>query len=96
MAPHDLGCVRTDLIQSTGDHFVGYRIRKEYEQIRCSDLLVQAGTHLGKNLCFAVVGFAYFFILGDHPVMTSDDNNTHEISSLAGMYLEIYRLVYTN
>ena len=91
-----MGWGRTDRIKRTADHFVGYRSRKEDEQIRSSDLFVQAGTHLGEYLCFAVVGFAYFFILGDHPVMTADDNNTHEISSLAGMYLEIYRLAYTN
>lgn len=82
MAPHDLGCALADLIQGTADHFVGYGIRKEYEQIRCADLFIQAGAHLGKDLCLTVVGFAYFFILADHPVMASDDNNTHGISSL--------------
>ena len=82
MAPHDLGCVRTDLIQSTADHFVGNCIGEQNSQIRSSDLFVQAGTHLGEYLCFTVIVFTYFFILTDHTVMSADDNNAHECSLL--------------
>ena len=85
MAPHDLSCVLADLIQSAADHFMGYCICKEHEQIRPSNLFIQAGAHLGKYLCLTFVIPANLLILAYHAVMASDNDNAHVKSSFFGV-----------
>ena len=82
MAAHDLRFIFIDLVQSAADHLVGYGICKQHQQIRPADLLIQAGTHLGKYLCLAVITLTDLLILTDHSVVASNNNNTHTDSSL--------------
>ena len=65
------------LFHRTADHFMGYGVCKEYDQIRASDLFAETCRHLSKNFCFAVEPLAYLFILTYHSVMAAYDNNTH-------------------
>lgn len=58
-------------------HFVGYGVRKKYDQVRASDLLAQACGHLGEYFCLAVEPSADLLILTYHSVMAAYDHNTH-------------------
>lgn len=64
-------------LHSTSHHFMGYRIRKENDQIRTANLFTQFRRHLGKHFCLTVILFTDFLVLADHSVMTAYDNNTH-------------------
>lgn len=81
VAPYDL-CAAANLVQGAAYHFVGYSVGEQYQQVGTANLLVQAGAHLSKYLCLAFVVLADFLVLADHPVMASDNDNTHEITSL--------------
>lgn len=71
------------LVQGAADHLMGDSVGEQNQKVRFPDLFVQAGAHLGKYLCFAVVVLADFFVLAYHAVMASDDDNTHVKSSLS-------------
>ena len=56
-----------------------YWIKWQTREIRRSDLLIQPGTHLGKNLRLIFMVPADFLILPDHPVMPSNNHDAHRI-----------------
>lgn len=65
------------LVQGAFYHLMGHGIGKQHDQIRTSYLFAQGSRHLCKHFCFTVKLLTDFFVLADHPVMTSDDNDTH-------------------
>ena len=54
---------------------------KQNDKIRASDLISEVSRHLGKYLCLTAMFLADFFILTDHAVMSTYNNNTHTCTS---------------
>lgn len=77
VAPYHICVAPACLFHRAADHFVGYGVRKKYDQVRASDLLAQACGHLGEYFCLAVEPSADLLILTYHSVMAAYDHNTH-------------------
>ena len=77
VAPYHICVAPACLFHRAADHFVGYGVRKKYDQVRASDLFAQACGHLGEYFCLAVEPSADLLILTYHSVMAAYDYNAH-------------------
>ena len=57
---NDRNFISFRLLHRTLHHLMRYRIRKQYQQIRCTDLFIQICRHLRKYFCFAPILFTDF------------------------------------
>jgi len=77
MTSYNLGTAPFSFFHSTLHHLMGHRTCKQNEQIRASHLFIQICRHMCEYLRLMVIILAYFLILGDHPVMSAYNYDTH-------------------
>ena len=65
------------ITEDTADHFMGNGRRKEYDQIRRTDIL-QAFCHFWIYFCLALILSAQFLILSGHTFISAYDHYAHE------------------
>lgn len=77
MGTNDFYVLALSFLHSTMHHSMGHGTRKQYYQIGRADFRFEIARYLGKYFCLVIKLFANIFVLANHTIISTYNDDTH-------------------